>query len=309
MNNGWYFYDYENFVIKKRIPYTDVKDISSSLKSQALEICLDHKPLVFLSGGIDSQVMALAFLMIDSNATYIYIRPSLNKKYNETEYFYVKNFAKKYKIDLKIIELDFSIDSLKDFLIETNYFNSPVGTGTVFLLEGIERTKKIYEGTPITADGHFVFMRNGKVCSGSFKKPGLLLSEGIKVENQILFDFYSSHMFAFYEFIHRNTPEYQWPSKMEAKNIFYNNLGLPLRPKMSSWEFIDQYNDYSTLSTIDWSNDHSEKARHVLGISALCDTLKLDTNLIIKKKRLQKDDTNRFVKLYEFDIDWDFYHG
>lgn len=301
MNDGWFDYDYENFVIHDRVGIDTVQSLDNSLAKQALKIMGSHHPLVFVSGGIDSQVMALAFARTKEPATYVYIRPRLDLWYNEVEYAYAQAFAHEHGIELEVVDLFFEdSEHLGEFLLENDYFNSPVGTGTVFLLEGIRRARERFDGTPVTADGHFVFTRKDATCMGSFKKPGLTLSEGIRLEDQILFDFYSSDMFAYYEWTHRNTLQYQIPTRMEAKNIFYNELGIQLRPKMSGWEFLDSQHDYSTLSTIDFANDHSKSARHTMGIEAICDTMGIDLSMVETKKRLQKDDSDRFITLYRF---------
>ena len=62
---------------------------------------------------------------------------------------------------------------------------------------------------------------------------------------------------------------------MEAKNLIYTQLGFPFRPKLSGWEFLDDAGDYSNLSTIDWSNDHSKHARLTRGIDIIVDKLDL----------------------------------
>lgn len=304
MNDGWFDYDYKDFVIHERAEVDGVVSLDVSLAIQALKILGKHHPLVFVSGGIDSQVMALAFARTKEPATYIYIRPWIDNHYNEVEYVYASAFAHEHEIKLDVVDLRFDdAKHLGEFLLEQNYFNSPVGSGTVFLLEGIRQAKERWDGTPVTADGHFVFTRTGAMCRGSFKKPGLSLSEGIRLEDQILFDFYSSDMFAYYEWTHRNTLQYQIPTRMEAKNIFYNELGIQLRPKMSGWEFLDSQHDYSKLSTIDFANDHSKSARHMMGIEAICDTMGVDLSMVNKKKQLQKDDSDRFITLYEFETE------
>jgi len=297
-HNDWITYDYEDLTIneypnKDFIPTT----FQDALIRQAKAIYNDVEPTVFLSGGIDSQAIALGFILANLNVEYVYIRPSYCGHYNELDYFFVTQFCNKHNIDLKIIDLEFNQDSLRDFLLEHSYFDTGTGSGTIFLLEGIKRHKG---GTPITADGHFVFERDGDICRGVFKKPGLTLSQGIRVEEQILFDLYYNYIFQYYEHMHRTTPEIQYLTKMESKNLIYTQLGLPFRPKLSGWEFLDEEGNYPNLSIIDWSNDHSWMARLTRGVNVMVDKLGVPEKFIEHKLNNQKSDSSRFVTLYEF---------
>jgi len=297
-HNDWITYDYKDLTIneypnKDFIPTT----FQDALIRQAKAIYNDVEPTVFLSGGIDSQAIALGFILANLDVEYVYIRPSYCGHYNELDYFFVTQFCNKHNIDLKIIDLEFNQDSLRDFLLEHNYFDTGTGSGTIFLLEGIKRHKG---GTPITADGHFVFERDGDICRGVFKKPGLTLSQGIRVEEQILFDLYYNYIFQYYEHMHRTTPEIQYLTKMESKNLIYTQLGLPFRPKLSGWEFLDEEGNYPNLSVIDWSNDHSWMARLTRGVNVMVDKLGVPEKFIEHKLNNQRSDSSRFVTLYEF---------
>ena len=297
-HNDWITYDYEDLTIneypnKDFIPTT----FQDALIRQAKAIYNDVEPTVFLSGGIDSQAIALGFILANLNVEYVYIRPSYCGHYNELDYFFVTQFCNKHNINLKIIDLEFDKRSLGEFLLEHDFFNTGTGSGTIFLLEGIKRHKG---GTPITADGHFVFERDGDICRGVFKKPGLTLSQGIRVEEQILFDLYYNYIFQYYEHMHRTTPEIQYLTKMESKNLIYTQLGLPFRPKLSGWEFLDEESNYPSLSVIDWSNDHSWMARLTRGVNVMVDKLGVPEKFIEHKLNNQRSDSSRFVTLYEF---------
>lgn len=299
-HKNWITYDYNELKINE-YPNNDYypTTFKDALRNQAQVIAQDVKPAVFVSGGIDSQAIALGFKSIGANADYIYIRSSYNGYYDKLEYFFVSEFCKRNYIDLQIIDLEFNQNSLRNFLLESEYFETSVGSGTVFLLEGIRRYKG--DGFPVTADGHFVFERVGNICRGIFKKPGLGLSHGIKLENQILFDLYYNYMFQYYEHMHRTTPELQYLSRMEAKNLIYTQLGFLFRPKLSGWEFLDDAGDYPSLSVIDWSNDHSKYARLTKGINVIVNKLGISSDYIENKLKNQKGDDDRFITLYEFE--------
>lgn len=306
-HNNWITYDYNNLTVNE-YPNKNFRPTTfkNALKEQALVIAQDVKPAVFVSGGIDSQAIAFGFKSLNIDAEYIYIRSSYNGHYDKLEYFFVNEFCKRNHIDLQIIDLEFDKNSLRNFLLESEYFETGVGSGTVFLLEGIRRYKG--DGFPVTADGHFIFQREGNLCKGVFKKPGLTLSHGIRVENQILFDLYYNFMFQYYEHMHRTTPEIQYLKKMEAKNLIYTHMfaGFPFRPKMSGWEFLDREHDYSTLSSIDWSNDHGKKARFTRGIEVIVDILDLPEEYIEKKLQYQWGDDDRFITLYDFESKYEY---
>ena len=128
----------------------------------------------------------------------------------------------------------------------------------------------------------------------------MTLSQGIRVEKQILFDLYYNYMFQYYEYMHRTTPEIQYLTKMESKNLIYTQLGLPFRPKLSGWEFLDEEGNYPSLPVIDWSNDHSWMARLTRGVNVMVDKLGVPEKYIEHKLNNQRSDSSRFVTLYEF---------
>ena len=299
-HNDWFDYDYKDFKVNE-YPNLDFRPTTfeDALVRQAKTIYNDLKPALFVSGGIDSQAMALGFILAELDVEYIYIRPSYNGYYNKQDYFFVTQFCKRHNINLKIIDLEFNKNSLIDFLLEQNFFNTGTGSGTIFLLEGIKRYEG--DGFPITADGHLIFDNTNSKCRGLIKKPGLGLSNGIKMENQILFDYYYNYMYQYYEHMHKTTPELQCLTKMEAKNLIYTQLGFPLRPKLSGWEFLDEAGDYPSLSVIDWSNDHSKYARLTRGINIIVEKLGISDDFIKHKLGHQEKDSDRWITLYEFE--------
>ncbi len=309
--NDWISYDYKDLVVDQYPPENTPPDMSMHfyLYKQAKAIAAEvENPIVFVSGGIDSQAVAKAFKNIPGTR-FIFICPIFREE-NGTEHickeelFYAKSFAKQNGIELEIVQEIYTQDSLRDFLEERNFWNTGTGAGTIFQLPVIERERK--NGYPITADGHFIFTREGSKCSGIFKKPGLVLSEGIKLENQILFDFYAPYMFFFYEMKHRATPELQYKKRIEAKNLIYTDLGFPLRPKLSGWEFLLGPLGISLkgLSTIDWSNDHSRAVRQHLprGPEVIGKLLHISKDVIKNKLKIQREnDQSRYIQLYEFE--------
>ena len=76
-HNNWFEYDYKDFKINeypnKNFTPTTFED---ALVRQAKTIFDDVNPTVFLSGGIDSQAVALGFILAKLDVEYVYIRPS-----------------------------------------------------------------------------------------------------------------------------------------------------------------------------------------------------------------------------------------
>lgn len=296
-HKDWLYYDYQDLIVNK-YPLGDTPvSLIDALKKQAKTIHEEiENPIVFMSGGIDSQAVALAFKGL-KNVRYVFICPTFEGRKCETEYFFATQFAQKHDIPLEIVEEEYDRDSLKAFLEEKNFWNTGTGAGTIFQLPVIERERK--NGYPITADGHFVYERRGERCYGTFKKPGLVLSQGIKLENQILFDFYAPYMFMYYEQAHIENPELQYHKKIEAKNLIYNELGFPFRPKLSGWEFLI---DMEHLPVVDWSNDHSYLTRSGMrGPEVIAKLLDIPKEVVQNKLSIQfSSDSSRYITLYEF---------
>jgi hypothetical protein len=80
---------------------------------------IKKRPLIYYSGGIDSESIIAAFLIagIDFSVAHIKYLPN----YNDHEYFYVQKFIKKYSLDYK----EYSVDAEK-FLTSTRCFDLAV---------------------------------------------------------------------------------------------------------------------------------------------------------------------------------------
>ena len=87
-HNDWITYDYEDLTINE-YPNKDFSPTTfqDALIRQAKVIYNDVEPTVFLSGGIDSQAVALGFILANLDVEYVYIRPSYHGHYNELDYF------------------------------------------------------------------------------------------------------------------------------------------------------------------------------------------------------------------------------
>ena len=95
-HNDWITYDYKNLVINEYPnKYFTPSTFQDALIRQAKVIYKDV-PTVFLSGGIDSQAIALGFIMANLDVEYVYIRPSYHGHYNKLDYLFVTQFCSKH---------------------------------------------------------------------------------------------------------------------------------------------------------------------------------------------------------------------
>ena len=83
-HNDWITYDYEDLTINE-YPNKDFSPTTfqDALIRQAKVIYNDVEPTVFLSGGIDSQAVALGFILANLDVEYVYIRTIYHGHYNK----------------------------------------------------------------------------------------------------------------------------------------------------------------------------------------------------------------------------------
>jgi hypothetical protein len=101
-----------------------IKDFRSCCIDTAKEIynaalTVSKTPLIFYSGGVDSETMLISFIesKVDFSVAHIRFQPKLN----EHETFYVEKFSKKYNLDLKLFDVD-----VESFLRSSNTFDIAV---------------------------------------------------------------------------------------------------------------------------------------------------------------------------------------
>ena len=125
-------------LLKCRYPYEDYHPTTykDALIRQCKAIAEDVKPAIFVSGGVDSHAAALGFKWADVGADFVHIKNSFNGHISEVEWEFAKVFAKKHNIDLKVIDMEYTQDSLKEFMLESEYFEDGKGSGSVFTAAG-----------------------------------------------------------------------------------------------------------------------------------------------------------------------------
>jgi len=326
--NDWLMYDLSTTeMMIKDYPYKDYNPTTyqDALIRQCKAIAENFKPAIFVSGGVDSHAAALGFKWADVGADFVHIRNSFNGHICEVEWEFTKAFAKKHDIDLKVIDMDYTQDSLIDFMMESEYFEDGKGSGSVFTSAGMNKYMEKYDGHPVGTDGHFRFENEGNIHRGVFKKPGLVFGTqhhvaahtGHEYDNWgspiILMPYYAPYLFQYFEFKHRTTPELKILNNMESKILIYHELGIQLRPKLSNYEFLDMDNDYRSLSVVDLSNDHSEFARYERGPNVIVKAMGFEGEeaeelVSLKMKKQKGEGETRRVVLYEFeDLETDKY--
>lgn len=276
-----------------------------ALKQQAIDI-YDSTSIrtIFISGGIDSQTKALGYILAGIDCKIVFIKNTFNGNSNLRELFYANEFCKKHGKELNIFEVEYEKSELEEMLFEQNYFTSSVGSGNIFQYDGMKKYMELHDENIVVGIGYFFMNRTENVCHGSFLKPSFGLMVGLDLNRILLFDTYSPHVFKYYEYVHRNTPEIQFLEKYAGKNLSYIELGMPFRPKLSSWEFLDTENDYFKLSSIDWADDHSPMARLTTGPKVICKAMGYNNDVLRSiEEHHSFDRTNIFCKVYEFETD------
>lgn len=279
-----------------------------ALKQQARDI-YDNTGIntIFISGGIDSHTKALAYISAGIPCKIVFVKNTYNGNSNNRELFYARQFCQRYNQQLHIFQVDYDKDSLRQLLENKNYFTTSVGLGNTLQYDAMEKYMALYDEKIIVGQGGFDMIRSGNQCSGRFLKPNFGFMCGIDVERILLFDVYAPHVFKYYEFTHRTTPEIQICKSYGAKNLSYTELGMPLRAKLATWEFLDLHNDYSELTTIDYRDDHSPRARLTASFDIIKNIFGLTEDEIKKirqDKSYSKTDSSR--NLYTFISDQDF---
>lgn len=303
--------------------------LSDALIAQAKCIYNDFKDrriVISLSGGIDSHQVAYGFAKANLPVKYVYFNFTFENR-PEKERIFIDEFAKKFDVDVDIIDYNFDKQSLKDFLLQTRYlldvkfYSSSVG---LFLFKKSHSDYlEIYPDTMfVQGDQWFDFLRSGNVCYGSLNINPIYLQDAVIFENSILtFQFYSTHLFEYFEYLHRKDKILQFHKKFQPKNLAYTELGFPLRQKIGICDW--QTNDFHTSPTrtsIDFANESSfqmqlKDKRHWF-LTEIFDYSDLQASAIITKLKntnLKSDygsynyHSTRYINLYSFETDVDRY--
>lgn len=276
-------------------------DLTSSLILQAKSIYNDFKnPVVFVSGGIDSQTMAYGFIKANIPVRFVNFKFLFNDMFCFSEQFYVKQFFEKNNTSYETIEVIHNKQSILSLFEKYDHFNTSRGFGILQILDSyLTFMKNNKNSTIITGSGIFAFERKNNICYGNIPHYNKGVTTSLLDNNIISFYNYAPYIYKYYEYVHKKNIWLQYPVNFEPKNLAYTELGFEFRPKLAGWEHFSN-KDYSELTTIDYgigpdpvldSNDSSHKSTmRSVGFSE-------NEITIIMKKR---PNTNKYFNLYKF---------
>ena len=234
-----------------------IKDtLEETFKTQAEIIYSNFKNLtVFVSGGIDSQVAALAFKKANIPVEYVYLDMKFEGTPNITERFFAIEFAKKYDIPLKILDINYTKKQMLDTLHAENFFNLPFGYGSFLQSFFMKKYKNEHNKIPITGNIELCYIREGRKCKAIFTDPNTGETTNFIKNGNISFYVFDPLIFQHYEHIHRNNEIYQYHLKFEPKNFAYNMLGFNFRKKIFSKEQHAKTKNDNNFTKINFGSD------------------------------------------------------
>lgn len=295
------------FVDEYPSKHTIEPTFEQTLIKQAKIIHADHPKLIhFLSGGIDSQTSAYAFLKAKIPIKHVFLKIYFNDVYNRAEYLFAQQFAHTHNLDLEICEYRYDSASLTDLALREDHFNTGKGVGALLQIEGFQKYVNDYPDHMIMASyGNFLYKREGSTCYGLVPNIHTGLFTGFLHERTLSFYYYTPLIFQYYEHLHRSDLMLQYPTRYQPKNFAYTHLGFPLRPKLNSWEQLHPDKSYSNLTLIDFGNDKTPR----IDPSMYSQKLLLKAMNIESKDILQRKPSNdNYTELYRFETtvnQWD----
>ena len=238
------------------------KSLSDALTTQARIIYEDFKDrdiVISMSGGIDSQQAAYGFANADLPVKYVYFKTSLNGR-PEKEQFYVEEFARKYNIPITIIEHDYTIEEVKSLAKKYDFFRDKITTAPWLMFDSL--CKEYQDQNPnsifVTGTILFAFLRDKNLCSGGPLTDRGSYHEVVNPKLRIPFNFYSPHLWQYYEYVHRQEPLLQFHKRFQAKNLAFTELGFPLREKLGACDwFTNSFHEPESRTRIDFAKDKS----------------------------------------------------
>jgi hypothetical protein len=321
-HNNWIYNDVINGRLKtdpsQKLNMTVEKTYLETIIKQANLIFDKHKKLmVTVSGGIDSQTIAYAFIKANLPVEYVFADFQLDTHHNDLEKTFALQFAKDNNINLKIIDFKYTFDDIEYLMFETGYFTGiRNGIGGTFQFDFLRKMTDMYPNHVIvTGCGGFKFLRTNNTCSGNI----LDVFNGVnafclnddddskkKIGSQATsFIYYSPIVVDYYQSKHRMNKMLQYPTSYQPKNMSYTELGFPMRYKLSSAEHMNGEYDYKTITRLNFGRD-VQVQMDILGgnYQFLYDRLAKKYSWdLIKRLRQLKHVGDRYVELYNFETD------
>ena len=298
--------------------------LSDALIAQAKCIYNDFKDrrlAITLSGGVDSHQVAYGFAKANLPVKYVYFSFTYENR-PEKERIFVDDFIKKFDVDVDVIEYNFTKQSFKEFLMQIKSL-SKIGYNLLKL--SYSDYLKEYPDTMFVSGSLniFYFLRNGNVCYGSLNLNPHWLEDSYPFENSILiFQLYSTHLFEYFEYLHRKDKIMQFHKKFQPKNLAFTELGFPLRQKLGNCDWqTDNFHTPLIRTSIDFAYEENlralEKDRRHWFLTEIFNYSNDRADEFISKKlrrrKLKCDDglyyydSTRYINLYSFETDVDRY--
>ena len=122
---------------------------------------------------------------------------------------------------------------------------------------------------------------------------------------------YSTHLYEYYEYLHRKDKILQFHKRFHPKNLAYTELGFHLREKLGNCNWhTNSFHTYPTMTSIDFANQRSflaqQKDRRYWFLKEIFNYSNEQTDYLIKKFRTnEKLNYNGFsyINLYSFETD------
>ena len=262
-DNWLYFPDNMSSPIVNKYPiHEPYHSLSEAAIAQAKSIYNDYKDrriVILVSGGLDSQLAAFAFSKANLPVKYLYFNVTLENR-PEKERIYVDEFVKKHEIDLEIMSLNFSKMELKNFFINEKYHPREMLAGFSIFRKLFKDYLETYSDTLfVRSTVPFYYLREGGTCFGTVQIGNDFLDKIPNYSPQhVSFEFYTTHLYEYYESLHRKNKLLQFQKKFQPKNFAYTELGFDLREKTATPDWFDNdFHQPSRRTRIDFADDNS----------------------------------------------------
>lgn len=271
---------------KCNFDFIDLPNLAYALEKQVTciyEYFQGEKLTLLVSGGIDSQMMAYAFVKARIPCDFVHFDISFEGRKNEAELLFVKQFSLEFG-EVEIVPFDFSYQDVKLFAYEKDWLNTGCGAGHLLQLMAYEILEQKRTGYFVSSPGIFWTTPEGGFLS-NFKTTNMT---GFDFERNIPFMYFSPHLIHYYEKVHRTNQVYRYYKRFEPKHLAFTELGMFLRPKLSGWECMHDA-DYSEFTRLDFGNHFSPTHNQVRVRDFFMHKLQMEG---------QKKTVNDYVQMY-----------
>lgn len=290
---------------------TDDSSYLDALTYQAQQIFAHEKNItVFVSGGIDSQSAAMGFVHARLPVKYVHVNFSYDDEANHMERFFAFDFAGRNGIELTEFNYCMNRSRLADLVERENYFNTSAGLGGMIQMDCYRQYRETHpDETMVIGIGNFLFTRTDRTCRGLIPALTRGQARGFDYNLFLPFNYYTPRICQYLERRHREDEALQFFAKYEPKHLAYSDLGLPLRPKLSSCEQLHGIDKYRDLTVIDFGSCQNYHIYPISGARLVAEKLGItDQDIVTEKHRLIAEASGCYSELYRFETTIDERH-